>query len=326
MVPPPVTRDHRLSEAESRVADGQGDANGYSSAAFAEVYREFGQPRRLPSCGGSVLIRPIGETGRIDAMGCYPLFSCLRWDRLAEDLAELGRDCVSLVLVADPFSPLGLTDLQKHFDLVAPFKQHFVADLSVATQDLVKAKRYKSARAALQKLKVEVIEEPDTYCIDDWMTLQDELDRRHKLLGMKRLSREATKRLFRTPGLVIFRAILDTFIVGMHIDFVDGNRVYSHSHAYSAAGYRANASTALNVFEMDYFRGRVDSIDWGGVAGNSENLQNGLGTFKARFSNARLPVYLCGKIFDRHAYDAMARLTGSIDASYFPAYRAGEAI
>ena len=110
----------------------------------------------------------------------------------------------------------------------------------------------------------------------------------------------------------------------MHVDFVDRDRVYAHLAAYSAAGYRANASTALNVFEPDYFRGRVDRIDWGGVAGLSDDLENHLGMFKARFSNARLPTYLCGKIFDRRAYDATAQL--NVSSSYFPAYRSGEAL
>ena len=241
-----------------------------------------------------------------------------------EDLAELRRDCVSLVLVADPFSPLSLTDLRGHFDLVVLFKQHFVADLSIATRDIVKGKRYRNARSVLRRMKVEVAEDANAHWVDDWMSLQHELDRRHKLFGMKRLSLEATTRLFKTPGLVLFRAILEDVTVGMHVDFVDGDRAYAHLAAYSASGYRANASTALNVFEMEYFRGRVDRIDWGGVAGHSDDLHNGLGMFKARFSNASLPAYLCGGVFDRRAYDAMAQLNASVNSSYFPAYRAGD--
>ena len=271
-----------------------------------------------------MLVRPIGETNRTDAMGCYPLFSCQDWKRLGEDLTELGRDCVSLVLVADPFAPLTEADLRQRFDLVAPFKQHFVAELSQATRDFVAGDRYRRARTTLRRMTVEVAESANSGWIDDWMALQSELDSRHVLLGMRRLSREATARLFETPGVVIFRAILDGVTAGMHVDFIDGDRAYAHLAAYSAAGYRANISTALYVFEIDFLRGRVDRIDWGGVAGLADDHRNGLGLFKACFSNARVTAYLCGKIFDRRAYDAMAQRRGSFDASYFPAYRAGE--
>lgn len=88
------------------------ERTGYSSDAFADVYRNFGTPRPLPACGGAVLLRPIADTGLTDAVGFYPLFSCQNWDNLSADLMDLGRECVSLVLVADPFAPIGEPDLE----------------------------------------------------------------------------------------------------------------------------------------------------------------------------------------------------------------------
>jgi hypothetical protein len=298
---------------------------GYSSALFAEVYRNYGRPRPLPACGGTVLVRPIAGTELTDAMGCYPLFCCQRWDRLEEDLAELGRDCVSLVLVADPFAPVGEAGLRRLFDHVILFKHHYVADLSKATRDFVSGKRYRSARSALRRFSVEVTTDARPW-VDEWMALQQELDRRHALTGMHRLSREEVALLFETPGVVVFRASHQGETMGMHVEFVENGRAYAHLAAYSADGYHLNVSTALNVYELEYFRGRVDYIDWGGVAGHSDDPENGLGIFKARFSNARIPTFLCGRILDRRVYDELTSRRSKPRDNYFPAYRSGEAL
>jgi hypothetical protein len=298
---------------------------GYSSALFAEVYRNFGRPRPLPACGGTVLVRPIAGVELTDAMGCYPLFSCQRWNRLHEDMDELERECVSLVLVADPFAPVGEAELRRLFDHVVLFKHHFIADLSKATRDFVSGKRFRIARSALRRIDVEVTTNAHSW-VGEWMALQQQLDRRHGLTGMRRLSSEEIALLFAAPGVVVFRASLRGATVGMHVDFIENGRAYAHLAAYSAEGYRLNVSTALNVYELEYFRGRVDCIDWGGVAGPSEDLENGLGSFKARFSNARMPTYLCGRIFDKRSYDDLTRRRSERCDNYFPAYRSGETL
>ena len=272
-----------------------------------------------------MLLRDIGETPFVDAMGCYPLFTCRHWDRLADDLEELGRDCVSLVLVNDPFSPLGKPALETIFDRVIFFKNHYVADLTVATRDFVSGKRLRSARSALSRMRVEIAGQPTAALVDDWLCLQSEIQHRHGPRATRLLTRDAVARLFATPGVIVLRVTLENMLMGMHVDILAGPVVYAHLAAYSSEGYAANASSAINVFEIEYFRGKARWIDWGGNAGRADDKDDGLARFKSRFSTGSLPVYLCGKIFQHERYDELVRARSGSNQAYFPAYRAGDA-
>ena len=93
--------------------------------------RSDGRPIRwLPASGGWLLERPIAGSDYRDAMGCYPLFVCRDWGGLAADLEPLRHELVSLALVTDPFGQYDEALLHGCFDVVMPFKPHFVADLS----------------------------------------------------------------------------------------------------------------------------------------------------------------------------------------------------
>jgi hypothetical protein len=60
--------------------------SGYMHPNYAHSLREFGEPRELPGSGGWILERIIPGTPYRDAMGCYPLFACNDWSKLANDL------------------------------------------------------------------------------------------------------------------------------------------------------------------------------------------------------------------------------------------------
>ena len=49
----------------------------------------------------------------------------------------------------------------------------------------------------------------------------------------------------------------------MHLMVVSGDVVYGHLGAYSEIGYRVDASYALHAWEIEYFRGKAEWIDWG---------------------------------------------------------------
>src|SRR4051794_19142938 len=132
----------------------------YWSGQYASSMEEFGRPRRLERAGGWVLERPIAGFEDRDAVGCYPLFACRRWDRLGDDLAGLG-DLVSLVLVADPFGDFDPARLGALFNRgVVPFKRHHVVELGPPVESLASSHHRRNARKALSLVEIEPVDDP----------------------------------------------------------------------------------------------------------------------------------------------------------------------
>src|SRR5690348_5218676 len=103
---------------------------GYRAAEYAQALAGFGRPTLLSECGGWILERRIPDTDWLDAMGCYPLFSCADWRGLPSALQSIADRLVSLSVVVDPFSPLSESELRECFEVVQPFKEHFVIDVA----------------------------------------------------------------------------------------------------------------------------------------------------------------------------------------------------
>jgi hypothetical protein len=88
-----------------------------------------------------------------------------------DDLERIGKELVSLVLVADPFGDYSKEVLCHTFkDWVAHFKEHFVADLRQPAKFFVSKHHRYYARKALQKVSVERCEEP-ARMLDEWSML-----------------------------------------------------------------------------------------------------------------------------------------------------------
>ncbi|MDO9175745.1 MAG: hypothetical protein Q7V62_13140, partial [Actinomycetota bacterium] len=101
----------------------------YADPNYAASLREFGTPFELARSGSWALRRAVPGTTSFDAMGCYPLFSCRDWSQLADDLHELPDDLVSLTAITDPFGAPSADRLREAFDVVRPYKDHFLVDL-----------------------------------------------------------------------------------------------------------------------------------------------------------------------------------------------------
>ena len=277
----------------------------------------------LPRSRGWVLIRNVPQSDARDAMGLYPLFCCADWNGLRADVEELGKEAVSLTLVADPFGDYGEADLREVFDVDHPFKEHFVTDLNKPLESFLSTHHRRHARNALQVMTVEVCREPKTY-LGDWVQLYDSLSARHGIKGIRRFSREAFAKQFEVPGLVVFRAAVNGATVGMDLWYLQGAVAYNHLLAVSSLGYDLHASYALQLRAFDYFAGKVRWFDWGGVAGADTSESAGLRRFKAGWSSESLTSHLCGRVFDRALYDRLTAIAGASGTGYFPAYRAGE--
>lgn len=297
--------------------------SGYAHPAYAWSLEEFGAPRELPRCGGWVLERPVAGTGERDATGCYPLFACADWGRLREDLDAVAGDLLTLGLVADPFGNFERADFERCFDLVRPFKSHFVCDLALPADRFVSAHHRYYARKALAGARVEVCADPRSFA-DDWVRLYAELVERHGLVGIKAFSRRSLERQLAVPGMVALRAVAGDEVVGGHLWYVQGDVVYSHLAAASQPGYALGVSYALYDFALRHFAERARWLNLGAGAGLSARSDDGLARFKRGWSSGTRIAYFCGRVFKRERYAEVVRMRGAETTDYFPAYRLGE--
>jgi hypothetical protein len=294
------------------------DNAGYSHPGYAASLSEFGTPHHLPRSDAYILQREIPETPHRDAMGPYPLFVCRDWTGLPEDLNEI-EDLVSLTLVTDPFGDYDENLLNRCFDTVIRFKEHFVADLTRPPDHLISKHHRYYARKALEKVRVEACGDPLRF-LDEWTGLYAGLTRRHGLTGIQAFSRDAFAKQLQVPGLVMFRASVEAETVGMHLWYVSGDVAYSHLAASGPRGYQLMAAYALHRYTIERFAGRVGWLDLGAGAGAGQE-QSGLDRFKKGWATVTQTAYLCGRVFDHETYRELSRGSGT---GYFPAYRAGE--
>ena len=281
-------------------------------------------PRLLPLSAGWILERSIDGFPYHDAMGCYPLFVCQDWTQLEADLDQVeGLVCLSLV--TDPFGKYDAGNLQRCFpDLVTPFKQHFVIDLSRDPETFVDSHHRRNARKAFSKLAVEKCANPPVI-LDDWIDLYRTLVEKHRITGLAAFSRESFAKQLAVPGIVAFRAVSDDTTVGMLLWYEQDNRAYYHLGAYSARGYELRASFALFDYSIKYFAQReFEWLSLGSEAGVGKSEASGLSRFKQGWSTGTRTAYFCGRIFDHKKYQEVV-LTKNVPATeYFPAYRAGD--
>jgi hypothetical protein len=300
---------------------------GYLHHSYAASLSEFGTPRHLPRSDGWILERAIPWTGAVDAMGPYPVFACRNWAALGDDLEEIGTGLVSLALVADPFGNYDLEALRRCFpDRLVPFKRHFVTDFAkVGPQTVSKHHRY-YARRALAAVEVDALEgEAAAAFAGIWSSLYETLVARHRLTGIKAFSCASFEKQLGVPGTVVLRARERGEVVGAHIWYLQDRTAFSHLAAVNARGYELMAPYALYSFALDHFKGRASLLDLGAGAGASGDAQDGLTRFKRGWATGDVPVYFCGRIFDREGYEQAARArSASAEEPYFPIYRSGE--
>ena len=285
----------------------ESEATGYLHHRYAESLAEFGTSRQLIRSGGWVLEREIPDASYTDVMGIYPLFCCRDWSGLGEDIKELDN-LVSLALVADPLGNYERSDLDACFDLVKPFKEHFIVDLG--NVQICKHHR-RNIREAKISVYVELCLRPLEW-LDDWGWLYGELVERHSIRGIARFSRTSFSRQLQVPGLVMFRAMHEDEVVGMVLWFVQGDVGYYHLGASSEKGYKLKASFALFQEAIEYFDGSLRWLNLGAGAG-VRSEEDGLTRFKRGWTNRTKTAYLCGKILNHEVYQELS--------AFFPAYR-----
>ncbi|GAB4531034.1 MAG: hypothetical protein Kow0063_09830 [Anaerolineae bacterium] len=301
------------------------ETTGYLHPDYARSLAEYGVPRELPRCQGWILERAIPGTTYRDAMGPYPLFLCQDWSQLHADLEDWGSDAISLAVVTDPFGTYDLTYLRRCFgDVVIPYKQHFVVDLSQSPGAFVSRHHQRYARKALREIRVERCPDP-VRAIDEWTELYAHLIERHNINGLARFSRAIFEKQLSVPGMVALRAVHAGTTVGMTLWYIHGDAGYYHLGAYSPAGYKLRASFALFWSAIAHFADTgLRWLNLGAGAGVKESKDDGLRRFKRGWATGVLTAYFCGRVFDRDRYLEIVKLKEASTTDYFPAYRQGE--
>jgi len=298
---------------------------GYLHFLYAGSLSEFGEPRLLPQSHGWILERQIPGFASRDAMSCYPLFSCANWIGLEEDLNRIGSNLVSLAVVTDPFGSYDPAYLRKCFkDIISPFKEHFVVDLSKRLESFVSGHHRRNALTALRKIRVERCENP-IQSVDEWISLYDNLIARHNIRGIRAFSREVFAKQFNVPGLSVFKALHKENTIGMTLWFTHRDIVYYHLGAYSKEGYELRASFGLFWSAVEYFiTCGYNWLDLGAGSGVSHRDMDGLARFKHGWSTGTQTAYFCGRIFNQRKYLEIVEKKNISEVQYFPAYRLGE--
>lgn len=298
---------------------------GYASPAYVESLSEFGIPLSLRRSGGWLLQRKIAGFEHEDAMWPYPIFSCLDWDALREDLNELKDRLVCVSVVTDPFGDYDETLLEQCFgDIVMPFKKHFVVDLSRPLERFVEPHHRRNARKSQEVLEVEKCENAKDH-LDEWIELYDTLIERHSIKGIVAFSRYSFAAQLKVPGMVAFRALHEGKTVGMLLWYVQNKIGYYHLGAYSRQGYELGASFALFWTAInDFSSSGLSWLNLGAGAGSQNGGQDGLTRFKRGWATGTRAAYFCGRIFDRGKYRRIVESKGIPPTEFFPAYRLGE--
>lgn len=298
---------------------------GYLHPSYVESLSEFGKPRLLPKSGGWILKRQIPGTIYQDGMGCYPLFTCQDWSQLYSDMEDIKSELVSLAIVTDPFGAYTIDYLQQCFrDVVIPFKEHFVVDLSRPMNTFVSYHHRRYAQKALQNISIERCSNPQQF-LNEWIDLYNFLIQRHHIKGIPAFSRLSFVQQMKIPGLFMFRAVYKEITVGMVLWYIQGNVSYYHLGAYSDLGYKLRASFALFWYVIKYFASvGLEWLSLGAGTGVKANHMDGLTRFKRGWSTATRTAYFCGRIFNHKQYLEIIEAKNLANADYFPAYRKGE--
>jgi len=288
----------------------------YATADYARSLAHVGEALAVPAWGGHVLTRPTPDGRARDALGPYPLAVIARGADVADGFEGLtAAGLVSLVVVLDERLRPAEADLEAGFDLVRPFKSHFLYDRGLGPLEYGKHHRYELRRA---QARVEVREIALADHLAAWQALYGDLAGRHGLTGLHAFPSLHHETLTRLPGVRAFGAFVEDRLVSAHIFVTHEGYATSHLAASAPEGYATGAGYAVNDLAV---RALTDCevINFGGGAGLTEDPADGLVRFKKGFSNATAPSWLCGKVLDGAAYERLS--SGFPRDGFFPAYR-----
>ncbi|WP_043742647.1 GNAT family N-acetyltransferase [Novispirillum itersonii] len=287
----------------------------YATEVYARSLMHLGSPVEIPEWESWAIIHPIAD-GLFDVSGPYPLSVISRSADLSAGLERLRKiGAVSVTLVLDGFNCPSIDRISECFDIVTPFKTHYVVDRSIGEPKPSKHHRYE-IRRALECVTVRQFALKDH--LPAWIDLYANLSQRHGLKGVHDFPKAHHEALATMQNIVTVGAFDGDILLAAHIWVFDGDLFHSHLAASSEAGYALGAAYAVNDHSIRLFS-QARIINLGGSAGHVENPDDGLARFKRGFANSASSAYICGKILDEGIYERLA--TNHQNNNYFPAYR-----
>lgn len=295
---------------------------GYGHPLYAASFQSISQPMELKRSGAWILKRKIIGTSSYDAMGCYPLFCCRDWSSLKQDFKDLNKNIFTLAVVTDPFGEYKYEDLQNIFNhIAAPYKEHFVIDLSQEPRTYISSHHQRNARKALKNVRVESSSQPKQLA-KTWLKLYQHLIQRHEIEGIAAFSAQALTDQLSVPGIKVFCAMEGSSVIGMMLWYVQQEVAYYHLAAYTDRGYKLKASFALLQKAINDFSATgLSWISLGAGAGVQGDATDGLSRFKQGWSTGARLAYFCGHVFDQERYAQLLKERRVKEGHFFPAYR-----
>ncbi len=292
----------------------------YATEPYAATLQHLGRVVAVPEWDCHVIARPTAGGGE-DLLGCYPISTIDPKADLRGGLARLRSDgYVSVTLVCDDFHRPPLSALNETFDVVRPFKTHYIHKGGLQLYKPGRNHQYKINRA-FRTVDVKIIELKNH--LDAWEALYAELVDRRRVMDTHLFTRASFTKLAEIPGVHAIGGFVDGTLVACHLWVSHSGHVHSHLVASNAEGYAQRASYAVSDASVRYFAD-AEIINFGGGAGVIDDIDNGLARFKRGFSNATAASYICGAILDPVAYASLCLAAPRTPEAnfFFPAYRA----
>ncbi|WP_110030901.1 hypothetical protein [Hoeflea marina] len=278
----------------------------FDRAAYAPALRYLGDPA---FCAERPLVmRPIPGSADFDAFGPFP-YSTPPVDSgtFLAGMAALGA--VTWTAVMRPGWQLPSL---AGFDPL-PIKEHFVhRRLGPALAQSPRARKHIRRGLAIWTIDLCAIAEVRA----DIVRLHGDLEARAPL---SRVARVDAAHIDKLAGLAGMRCVVARASgrIGAFLIFAEsGDEIHCHLTAGSMEALHLDAMYAIFDFLLSTF-GRSHDLYMGGTPAGPNG--EGVGRFKARFANARVPVFLARVVLDTARCENLVRDLGS--HRWFPPYR-----
>ncbi|HSM24737.1 MAG TPA: hypothetical protein VK856_07745, partial [Anaerolineaceae bacterium] len=262
-------------------------------------------------------------TPYFDAMGPYPLFFCEHWENLTDDLNNLSEQLISVSMVVGPFSDIPLDDYNQYFEVLYPYKDHYILDTSLPLIESISKHGRIDARRALKDVTVEHRVSPDID-LDEWVDLYHHLIIRHNISGIRAFSRESFAKQLAIPNTHYFRAVHNGEVVAGNLFYIQDNVAYGHLLAITPLGYKFGASHANKWVAIQHLSKTIRWISYGGGTVKNGAKKNGLDAFKLGWSNTIRKSYFIGKVMQKEIYDHLTDVYNQSHQKWFPSYRTND--